>query len=132
MAVTVAGADEYIFAQCIFVDDWEEAEEPKKQRILNAASRTLSTKYPKYTIPDAAVYEFANVLVQLWNDITRYARQGIDQFAITGVASFSFKNELVTNPDVDLADYIPQSALDIIGEENGVNLSKKAWKWTVM
>lgn len=132
MAVNVADADAYIALNCIYIEDWEDADEAKKTRILNVASRTLINRFPRYVIPDEAVYEFANVLVQVWNDTNKYARHGVNQFSVSGVASFGFKNEEVGSPDDDPAEYIPQAALDIIGDENGVKLPKRSVKWTVL
>lgn len=130
--VNIENADEYIALNCIDTEDWTDADEAKKQRILNVAGRTLSVKYPDYTIPDAAVYEFANVLCVIFNDTNRYSKHGIASFGVSGVANFAFKAELVFGPDVDLSKFIPQSALDIIGEENDVTLAKRAPLWTVM
>lgn len=130
--VTIENADEYIALNCIDTEDWTDADEAKKQRILNVASRTLSVKFPDYTIPGAAVYEFANVLCVIFNDTNRYSKHGVAAFGVAGVANFTFKADLVFGPDVDLSKFIPQSALDIIGEENGVVLHKRAPLWTVM
>ncbi|WP_010495076.1 hypothetical protein [Paenibacillus elgii] len=132
MALSITGADAYIAANCIDVEDWFDADDAKKQRTLNVASRTLTGKYPKYTIPDAAVYEFANVLTTVFNDTNRLAQQGVTSFALSGTASFNFKDALVAGPGGDLTKFIPQSALDIIGAENGVKLARRAAKWTVL
>lgn len=128
MAVTLDGANDYIAANCIDIEDWTDADEAKKQRILNVASRTLTSKYPQYTIPDAAVYEFANELAVAFNDTNRLQMQGVASFGITGVANFTFKDWAKSGVEA----WIPQSALDLIGAENGVSLSRRATKWTVM
>lgn len=132
MAITVNGADLYINAECIDVDEWVSADEAKKQRTLNVAARNLAVAYPKYTIPDAAVYEFTNVLITLFSDATRLAQQGVTGYAVSGVISLNFKDSAVNEVGGNLRKYIPQSALDLIGAENGVTLSKRGVKWTVM
>lgn len=132
MVVNVTDATTYISANCIDIEDWTEADEAKKLRIVNVAHRTLTTKYPDYTIPDAAVYEFANVLAVVYNDTNRLAQHGISGFTINDVGTFTFKQSEVTTPDRDLAKLIPQAVLDIIGAENGVKLSRRAVRWTVM
>lgn len=130
--VNVTEANEYISANCIDIEDWTDADEAKKQRIVNVASRTLAVKYSTYTIPDAAVYEFASVLAVVFNDTNRLAQQGIYGFTLNDVGTFTFKQSEVSGPGRDLAKFIPQTAFDIIGAENGVKLNKRAPKWTVM
>ncbi|UKS30158.1 hypothetical protein LOZ80_14945 [Paenibacillus sp. HWE-109] len=132
MAANVGNADEYIAQNCIDVEDWTDSDEAKKLRIVNVANRTLTTKYPKYTIPDAAVYEFANVLATVFNDTNRLQQQGVTQFSLSGVASFQFKDASVNSAGSDVAKFIPQAALDLIGAENGVKLSKRSVAWTVV
>ncbi|ANY67732.1 hypothetical protein BBD42_15605 [Paenibacillus sp. BIHB 4019] len=132
MAANVTEADEYIGANCIVIEDWTDADEASKGRILNVAGRTLARKYPKYTIPDAAAYEFANVLATAYNDTNKLARQGIEDFALNLTVTVGFKADLVVGPDADLAALIPQVALDLIGAENGVVISKRGVKWTVL
>lgn len=133
MAVNIGAAEAYISLNCIVIEDWTDSDEATKQRILNVAARTLSTKYPKYTIPDNAVYEFANVLATVFNDTNKLAKQGITSFQIDGVGQFVFNNSGVTGPDVDISRFIPQSALDIIGAENGgITIGKRRVSWSVM
>jgi len=132
MAITVIDADTYINAECIDIDEWAGADEAKKQRTLNVATRNLAVAYPKYTIPDAAVYEFTNVLITLFSDATRLAQQGVTGYAVPDAVSISFKDNAVNEVGGSLRKFIPQSALDLIGAENGVTLSKRASKWMVM
>lgn len=133
MAATITDADAYIELNCIVIEDWTGADAATKQRILNVAGRTISVRYPTYTIPDPAVYEFSNVLATVFNDTNKLQQQGVTQFSLSGVASFMFKESLVNGPWDDLAKFIPQAALDIIGEANGgVNLSRRRIGWTVM
>lgn len=132
MTSNIADADTYIAANCIDIEEWEGSDAAKKQRIVNVAGRTLTSRYPKYTIPDAAVYEFANVLATAFSDTNRLGKQGITSFSIDGVGSFNFKDALVTGADADPSKFIPQSALTLIGAENGVTLGKRRVGWTVL
>lgn len=117
MAVTITTADAYIHANVIDNEDWQESDTPRKQRILNVANSTLSKRYSKYVIPDNAVYEFAAVLAAVFNDTNKMQQYGVTQFTMKGF-SVSFGG----SPKGSVSAFIPSSALDIIGEENGVNL----------
>lgn len=129
MATTnITDADTYINANCIDVEDWTEADEAKKQRIITVASRTLKRKYPRYTIPDAAVYEYANELAIAFNDTNRLQIQGVASFGLVGVANFTFKDWAKSGIEA----WIPESALDIIGEENGVVIGRRRAKWVTL
>lgn len=128
MTANVTDANEYINANCINLEDWADADEAKKQRIVNVASRTLTHKYAKYTIPDAAVYEYANELAIAFNDTNALQQQGVASFGVVGVANFTFKDWAKTGLDA----WIPEAALDIIGAENGVRLGKKTAKWVTL
>ncbi|CAM2951773.1 hypothetical protein PASE110613_09125 [Paenibacillus sediminis] len=132
MAISVALADFYINANCIDIDDWTDADTAKKQRILNVAENTLTRAYSQYTIPDEAVYEFSNTLVVAFNDTNKLAQQGLTGFTVDKVGSFNFKDAFVNGVGADLRKFIPQSALDLIGDANGVTLSKRATKWVTM
>nr|MDF9458067.1 hypothetical protein [Bacillus pumilus] len=74
MAATVEGANEYINTFLVDTEDWIDADEAKKNRLINRASSTLSRVFPTYVIPDKAVYEFVNVLAIAYND-TNQAEQ---------------------------------------------------------
>jgi len=129
MAVTIADADAYIGANVIDVEGWTDADDAKKQRILNVAFRTLSVKYPTYVIPDEAVYETAAAFATAFNDTMVQAQRGVQSFSLSGVASFTFREAAR-----DLVDLIPQTALDLIAEENP-DLPKPAKRrvgWTVL
>jgi hypothetical protein len=132
MAITVEDANTYISANCIDIDDWTDAGEAKQLRIINVAARDLAQFYPKYTIPDAAVYEFANVLATVYGDSVRLAQQGVSGFSLNGVASFNYKDSAINVPGGSTRKYIPQIALDLIGAENGVVISKRGAKWVTM
>lgn len=128
MALTVGNATTYINANCISIDDWTDADDAKKLRIVNVAGRTLTNKYAQYTIPDAAVYEYANALAIAFNDTNALQQQGIASFGLTGVANFTFKDGVKTGLDA----LIPDVVYTLIGAENGVKLSKRAVKWVTM
>lgn len=133
MAITVNDATTYINANCIDIDDWTGADEAKKLRIVNVASRDLARFYPKYTIPDAAVYEFANVLATVFGDTAGIAQKGVISTSVGGKVSVNFKDGAVSGPGGDTRKFIPQAALDIIGAANGgVKISKRAAKWVTM
>ena len=111
--VNITDADVYINANVIDIEDWTDSDEAKKTRMLNVANKTLSTKFSGYTIPDAAVYEFANELAIAFNDTNRLNNQGVASFSITGVASFNFKETMKR----DLETFIPKTALDLINAD---------------
>lgn len=128
MAVDSFSADAYIEENVIDIEDWQGADDAKKERIVNVASRVLTQKYADYTVPDNAVYEYAASLATAFNDTNRMNNQGVAGFAVTGVGSFTFKE----TQKRDLEAFIPKTALDLIGAENGVKLGGKVVKWTVM
>jgi len=129
MAVNITDADTYINASCIDNEDWSDADEAKKQRIINVAERKLTTKYSQYTIPDEAVYEYANELAIAFNDTNRLQQHGVASFGLNGVANFTFKDWAKSGLDAWISDTV----LDLISEANGgVKLSRRAVKWTVL
>ncbi|WP_028560844.1 hypothetical protein [Paenibacillus pinihumi] len=129
MAVNITDADSYIAEWCIDSEDWSDSDEARKQRILNVASRHLTTKYPKLTIPDNAVYEFGNELSIAFNDSNRLQQQGVAAFSLTGVASMTFKDWAKSGLDAWISDTV----LDLISAENGgISLSRRAIRWTVI
>jgi hypothetical protein len=133
MAVNIGQADAYIEQNCIDVEDWSDSDEARKQRLLNVASRTLTTKFPTYTIPDVSVYDFANNLAIAFNDTNKLGQQGVTSVSISGTASFTFKDALVSSAGGDLTKFIPQSTLDLIGVENGgIKPTVRNVAWTVV
>jgi hypothetical protein len=120
VALDIIAATAYINTNVIDTEDWVDADDDKKQRLLNVADKTLQKRYGNFTIPDNAVYDFAAVLAVAFNDTNKLQQQGVAQFAIKGIA-FTFKN----TPVKELDAFIPQSTLDIIGDANGVKLSKR-------
>ena len=130
--VTLESAKTYIAANCIDVEEWEGADEAKKLRIVTVAARDLAQFYQKLTIPDAAVYEFANVLAAVYGDTARLAQLGVASSSVSGVASTTFKDAAVTVPGGSTRKYVPQAALDLIGAENGFTLSKRRVGWVTL
>jgi hypothetical protein len=128
MAVNITDANTYIQANVIDNEDWLDADDAKKQRILNVAATTLQRRFHQYTIPDEAVYEFAAILAVVFNDTNRLKQHGIESFSIDGVGSFKFRGG-----QVDVEALIPKTALALIGDANGVQLSGgRRVMWTVL
>lgn len=123
MTLSLDKAENYIEQNVIDIEDWQETEDDKKQRILNAAERTLKRKFKQYEVPDSAVYYFCAWLAVAFNDTNRLQKHGIAGFSITGVASFTFKESNVSSKGVSLFSMIPDEVLDLISEENDVDLS---------
>ncbi|WP_144666603.1 hypothetical protein [Bacillus altitudinis] len=128
MAATVEGANEYINTFLVDTEDWIDADEAKKERLLNRASSTLTRVFSKYVIPDKAVYEFVNVLAIAYNDTNRLNKHGISSFSITGVGSFNYKDTL----RVEDEDLIPKESISAIEEENDVKFGGKRIRRTVL
>jgi hypothetical protein len=126
MAVSLTEATAYINANFIDTEDWTDADDSKKQRILNVADSVLLRKFSKYTVPDSAVYQFAATLAIVFNDTNRLQTHGIAGQSITGVVSTTFKENSVSTPGgADLATFIPQVVYDLVGAENNVKLGKR-------
>lgn len=130
MAITIEDADTYIYSNVVVVEDWEDSDDNRKQRILNVAARELTAAFPDYTIPDNAVYEFSAVIATLLNDTNKYAQQGVKAFGLSGVANFTFEDAAFNS---DLTKYIPKTATDIINadpdneDKPPVSVGKKAF-----
>ncbi|MFB5568671.1 hypothetical protein ACE41F_26920 [Bacillus cereus] len=131
----IAEATEYINAYVISNEDWNEADEDKQTRLLNAAERTLRDKYGKQveTIPDEAVFEFAGHLAIVFNDTNKMQQQGIASFSVTGVGSFTFKENNVSSAvGQPLDELIPASALSLIEQANdGIKLTGRNVGWLI-
>lgn len=123
--ITIENADNYIALNVIDIEDWEDSDDEKKQRILNAAERTLKFKFKKYVIPASAIYYFSAWLAIAFNDTNRLQHQGIAGFSITGVSSFTFKKSNVNTAGTPLQSLVPDEVYDLIGEENGIDLSRR-------
>ncbi|SDZ05121.1 hypothetical protein [Thermoactinomyces sp. DSM 45892] len=130
---TIQEADQYISLNVIDNTDWVEADADKKQRILNVSLRTLARKYPKYKIPDPAIFELASTFATVFNDTNKLQNQGIAGFSITGVGSFTYKENNVRNAaGLSLEDFITQEVRSLIGEANGIELGSRNVKVVVM
>jgi hypothetical protein len=137
LAVNIADASAYIALNCIDVEDWTDADAAKKLRVINVASRTLTAKYPKYTIPDNAVYEFANILAIVFSDTNKLAQQGVKIFDLSGTVSLHFDS--TGRPGDDLSRHIPKTSADLINAD-AANIaaglpnvgSGRSVKWTVI
>jgi hypothetical protein len=130
MALSITDADTYISLNVIHIEDWTDSDSQRKQRLINVASRTLSTKFSGYVIPDEAVYEFAAVLARIFNDTNVQAQNGVQAFSLSSVASFTFKNDIPT----DLYQMIPKQVTDLINAANP-DLPKVGGRrigWTVL
>jgi hypothetical protein len=126
--ISILEADTYINNYVIDIEDWVDADESKKQRILNVSERVLKEVYPDFIIPNEAVYEYTAVLAIAFNDTNRLMQHGIASFGLTGVASFTFKQGV----EKDLYDMIPRTTKELIGKANNVKMTGKSIKWTVM
>ena len=120
MALSISDADIYISENVIDTEDWTDSDVERKQRLINVANRTLVKRFKQYTIPDNAVYEFSAYLAAAFNDTYKLQQYGVKQFSIKGIA-FTFDGALAK----DLNALIPQSVFDLVGEANGVVLSKQ-------
>ncbi|WP_340637837.1 hypothetical protein [Bacillus cereus] len=86
---------------------------------MNAADRTLKKKFKDNTIPDNAIYEFAAYLAIVYNDTNKMQQHGIASFSVTGVGSFTFKENNVSSAvGQPLKDLIPDSVVELIEEVN--------------
>jgi hypothetical protein len=120
MALSITDADIYISENVIDTEDWTDSDGERKQRLLNVASRTLLNRFKQFEIPDHAVYEFSAYLATVYNDTNKLQQYGVKQFSIKGIA-FTFDGSLTK----DLNALIPQIVYDLVGEANGVVLSKQ-------
>ncbi|MCV4329543.1 hypothetical protein [Bacillus velezensis] len=128
MALSVEAANEYINRMTIDNEDWNDYDDAKQQRVLNVAEDVLARKFRKYVIPDDAVYEFTNVLAIAYNDTNRLKKHGIASYSITSVGSFTYKETLRSDDE----SLIPKKTINLIEEANGVKLSGRNVKATVM
>lgn len=123
--LNILDADNYIESTIIDIEDWQEADEEKKQRILKSAEITLQRKFKNYVVPDIAIYHFAAWLAIVFNDTNRFQQHGIAGFAVTGVASFTFKENNVSSKGTPMASLIPEEVYEMVGEANGIDLRRR-------
>ncbi|MED2760453.1 hypothetical protein P4279_30120 [Bacillus thuringiensis] len=129
----IEAANKHIDAYVISNEDWHDADEAKKIRLMNSADRTLHNKFKGNEIPDNAIYEFSAFLAIVYNDTNKMQQQGIASFSVTGVGSFTFKENNVKNATgQSLSDIIPDSVIELIEEVNdSLHLSGRNVGWMV-
>ena len=121
----LAEATEYITLNAIDNEDYLDADDTTKTRLLNVSERTLKRVFKGYDIPDEATFLFAAHLGALFNDTTIMAQRGIASFNVSGIG-FTFKDW----SKKELDELVPQEVADIIAEANpdkGGNSRVKAW-----
>jgi len=121
----LAEATEYITLNAIDNEDYLDADDTTKTRLLNVSERTLKRVFKGYDIPDEATFLFAAHLGALFNDTTIMAQRGIASFNVSGIG-FTFKDWAKK----ELDELVPQEVADIIAEANpdkGGNSRVKAW-----
>ncbi len=115
-------AEEYIRFNTLDSEDFIDADDDRKTALLNVSSRELTRKFTAYTIPDEAVYLFANTLASAFNDTNKLSQQGVAGFSIKGI-SFTFKDWAKRDIDV----LIPPEVYELVGAPSG-----RSVKWTVL
>ncbi|MGG0723763.1 hypothetical protein EXW31_10775 [Bacillus mycoides] len=130
---SIEAANAHIDAYMISNEDWHDADDAKRIRLMNAAGRTLSTKFKGAKIPENAIYEFSAYLAIVYNDTNRMQQQGIASFSITGVGSFTFKENNVSSANGQpLSELIPDSVLQLNeAESEDLQLTGRVISWTV-
>ena len=122
MAWNIVEASNYIRLNTLDNEDFMDADETRKTALLNVSARELTRKFTAYTIPDEAVYLFANTLASAYNDTNKLQQQGIASFSVKGIA-FTFKDW--AKKDIDML--IPPEVYDMIGAPSG-----RTVRWTVL
>jgi hypothetical protein len=154
MAISLTDASKHIESFVIDNDDWVDADETKQQRILNVAERTLSDYFDEkvtklvavklnkpiedvtkddYVMPSESVYELAAVLSRVFNDTNRMQQQGLAGFSITGVGSYTFKENNVKGAAGEQLDaFITKEAIKYIEKANGIEIAGRVIKDVVI
>ena len=129
----IEAANAHIDADVISNEDWHEADDAKKVRLMNSADRSLHNRFKGAKIPENAIYEFSAYLAIVYNDTNRMQQQGIASFSITGVGSFTFKENNVSSAiGQPLSELIPDSVLQLIEvESEDLQLTGRVIDWTV-
>ena len=127
MEWNIGEATDFILRNTLDNEDFLDADEIRKEALLNVSQRELDRKFSGYIIPVKAVYIFANTLASAFNDTNKLQQQGVASFSIKGM-SFTCKDW--AKKDIDAL--IPSEVYSIIGAENGVSLSNRAIRWTVL
>lgn len=114
-------ATDYITLNTLDNEDYIDADETRKQALMNVASRTLARKFTNVLIPAEAVYLFAATLASAYNDTNKLQQQGVAGFSVKGI-SFTFKDWAKKGLDA----LIPEEAIELINDANpDANLSTK-------
>ncbi|SER87411.1 hypothetical protein [Psychrobacillus sp. OK032] len=128
MTRDIEAATAYIRLNTLDNEDFIDGDVERKTALLNVSDRTLKRKFPGLTIPDEANYLFAATLAGAFNDTNKLAQQGVASFSVKGIA-FTFKDWAKKELDA----FIPADAIELIGAENGVNLSAgRSIKWVTL
>ncbi|QWI24922.1 hypothetical protein EXW34_14535 [Bacillus mycoides] len=100
---------------------------------MNSADRALHARFKGATFPENAIYEFSAYLAIVYNDTNRMQQQGIASFSITGVGSFTFKENNVSSANGQpLSELIPDSVLQLNeAESEDLQLTGRVISWTV-
>lgn len=121
----LAKASEYITYYAIDNEDFLDADDVGKTKLLNVADQTLKRAYKGSTIPVEATYLFAAHIGAAYNDTNIMARRGVASFGISGI-NFTFKDWAKK----DLDEMIPAEVAEMVEEANGGkggNGRVKAW-----
>lgn len=144
----------YINLYVIANEDWVDADKDKQERILNVAERTVknwarenvaervAVKLNKpaeqvseddYDVPDEAIFETAAAMARVFNETNAMQQQGIASFSVTGVGSFTFKENNVTSAAGEpLENFITNEAMKYIEKQNGVRMTGRTIKDVVL
>jgi len=129
VAITIMDADEYVRLQCIDNEDWFAADEVKKHALLQTAEQILLRKYNDYSVPDSAIYVYANELAIAFNDVNRHRLHGIQAYTLNGVAEVSFRDLPKTGLDALITDKV----MGLISDVNpNASFSCRSLKWMVL
>ncbi|WP_078390719.1 hypothetical protein [Shouchella patagoniensis] len=126
MPLELTAADEYIQLNVLDRDDWQDADQQQKTSFLKVSETTLKRKFRKYDVPNTAIYHFAALLALIYNDTNKLQQHGVASFSITGVASFTFKENNVKTPGgIAPSEFITADVYELVGEANGVDLTTR-------
>lgn len=114
MSLSIEQASDYISQYVINIEDWLDADDSTKQRLLNVSQRTLESKFPKHYVPMEAIYEYSAVLSTIFNDTYKGNQYGVKQFTIDGM-SFTF------NGNTNIEELIPNIVYELIGIGNNLS-----------
>jgi hypothetical protein len=77
-------ANDYIKFNAIDNEDFLDAEDDRKQLLLNVSKRTIDRKFKDIEIPNEAYYLFGAALGAIFNDTNKMAQQGVASFGVSG------------------------------------------------